>query len=218
MFQLVMSAFLILIAVGCGGPRYADYFPYHDDGTAKPKVALMPLINSSLCDLPWDFSEEISEGIYYKLMDSGWFYAVSPKEMGAGWAKRNEIDFFSNDFSYARDFSNTDFIVATELIEYSVQPCDPCTLIPKPSFDHHPSNLLMTVRLRLKIIDIRYREPKIVLYEVFKTQYAGIPGTVNHHEVCWKGEGYCSSYCGMGHERVIRSLAKRLEEVIWSSK
>jgi hypothetical protein len=219
MLRIVLSALLTLIAVGCGGPRYVDYFPYHDDGTLKPKVALMPILDSSQCVLPWDFTEEISEGIYYELMNSGEFYVVAPKEMGPGWLKRDQINFFDNDYSYVNDFKNTDFIVAMEVMERSVLPCDPCTLAAKQCPDSHPSNRTLTWRIRIKIIDIRYCEPKVVLYEVFKTCYSATPGKDGTDgEICWKSEGYGKSYCGLGHQRLINTLTKRLEEVIWSAK
>lgn len=208
MLQIILSAMLSLIAVGCG-PRYVDYFPYHDDGTQKPKVALMPIIDSTQSQLAWDLTEEISDGIFYELMNSGEVYVVPPKEIGPGWMKKETINFFSDDVSYVGDFQNTDFIVSAEIIERSIVACNPCA----------PSNLTMTVRLRIKILDIRYCEPKIVLYEVFKTCYTGIQMNGNvQNGICWKDAGYPRTYCGIAHQRLICNLAKRLEEVIWSVK
>lgn len=206
MFKYVIFALLALVSVGCG-PRYVDYFPYHDDGTAKPKIALMPITDSSQCQLPWDFTEEIADGIYYELMNTGQVYMVPPKEMGAGWTKKDSIDFFScDDYSYAADFCNTDFIISMEVLERSEVPCPPCSQT-------------IYVRIRIKILDIRYCEPKVVLYEVFKTSYTGIQKDCGvEGGICWRSESYPKSYCGMGHQRVIRNLTKRIEEVIWSIK
>jgi hypothetical protein len=209
MLQVVMSVFLALVAMGCGGQRYVDYFPCHDDGTPKPKLALMPILDSTQCSLPWDLTEEIADGIYYELMNSGEIYMVSAKEMGPGWMKRDSIDFFSNDYSYAADFNNTDFIVSMEIIERSIVACDPCT----------PSNLTLTMRIRIKILDVRFCEPKVVLYEVFKTSFSGIQINGNiENGIYWKDENYSKTLCGRGHQRIICILTKRLEEVIWSLK
>lgn len=216
MFQIVISAFLSLMVVSCGGPRYVDYFPYHDDGTLKPKIALMPILDTSCNELPWDISEEISDGIYYELMNSGEFYVVAPREMGLGWAKRNEIDFFTNDYSYVGDFDHTDFIVAMEIIERSITPCNSCSLT---SRECYPINQTMTTRIKIKIIDIRYCEPKIVLYEVFKTCYTAMPAKgYADGEICWRDPGYSKSFCGTAHQRLIQNLTNRLEEVIWSAR
>jgi hypothetical protein len=208
MLQLVISAFLVLVTMGCGGPRYVDYFPCHDDGTPKPKVAIMPIVNSTP-DLSWDLTEEIYDGIYYELMNSGEVYLVSPKEMGTGWNNRNSVDFFSDDYSFAADFNNTDFIVSMEVIERSVRACDPCV----------PNSLTMTMRIRIKILDIRFCEPKIVLYEIFKTSFTGIQKDAGlENEICWNNERYSKTFCGRAHQRIICILTKRLEEVIWSLK
>lgn len=218
MLQVVISALLIFIGVGCGGPRYVDYFPYHDDGTIKPKVALMPILDSSQNGLSWDISAEISEGIYYELMNSGKYYVVSPNEMGPGGIKSDQMDFFSKEPDLS-GFDKTDFIVAMEIIERSITSCNPCTQEIKYYPDNHPCNFIMTMRIRIKIIDIRYCEPRIVLYEVFKTTYSGTEENYDFEdETCWKSSAYSKSYCGRAHKRVIRNLTKRLEEVIWSSK
>jgi hypothetical protein len=57
MLKIVLSFVLSLLAVGCG-PRYVDYFPYHDDGRPKPKVVLLPVVDESTADLPWDVSQD----------------------------------------------------------------------------------------------------------------------------------------------------------------
>lgn len=208
MLQVLITGFLALITMGCGGPRYIDYFPCYDDGTTKPKVALMPIANLTI-PLPWDLSEEIYDKIYYELMNSGEIYLVSPKEMGMGWTKRNSIDLFSNDYSYVGDFNHTDFIVSMQVIERSIRACDSCA----------PNNLTMTMRIRIKILDARFCEPKIVLYEIFKTSYTGIQKDADfENEICWKDEIYPKTFCGKGHQRIISILTKRLEEVIWSLK
>ena len=208
MLQVIITAFLTMITVGCG-PRYVDYFPYHDDGTQKPKVALMPIVDSTQNSLAWDLTEEISEGIFYQLMNSGEFYVVPPREMGPGWVKKDSSDFFSDDISYVADFQNTDFIVSMEVIERSVVALDPCM----------PTNLTMNIRLRIKILDIRFCEPKIVLYEVFKTCYTGfIKNGDVENGIFWKDSGYTRSFCGAAHQRLVYNLSKRLEEVIWSVK
>lgn len=209
MLQVIMSILLSIIAVGCGTPRYVDYFPYHDDGTAKPKLAVMPIKDSTQNPLAWDITEEISEGLFYELMGSGEVYMVSPKEMGPGWAQKESIDFFSNDELCFKEFHNTDFIVFMEIVDRKVTACDPCV----------PSNLTLFISIRIKIVDTRCCEPKIVLYEVFRTGYTGIQSNAEYeNSICWNHPSYLKTYCGRAHQRIICSLTKRIEEVIWSVK
>lgn len=216
MLRIAVSILMTLIVVGCG-PRYVDYFPYYDDGTPKPKVALMPIIDSSNSQFPWDISEEISQGIYYELMNSGEFYVLAPQEIGPAWAKRDQIDFFDTDMSFVSDFRNTDFIVAMELIEHSTTPCDPCMAAVRQHPSCYPLNRVMTMRVRIKIIDVRCETPKIVLYEVLKSCYTGMTQSETT-QLCWGEPGYYRTSCGIAHQRLVSKLTRRLEEVIWSVK
>lgn len=211
---------LALVVTACNGPHYIDYFPYHDDGTPKPKVVVIPLVDSSNCELPWNVSEEITVGIHQQLMDSGEFYVPSPSEVGPVWGSIRQINLFTADLSNEnlhRDFTNTDYIIALELIEHSTRQETPC--VGKRGFKCCAANRLLTTRVRIKIIDIRCNAPKIVLYEVFKTCYALTPstGAIDLGEIAWGSPGYEKTPCGIAHERLIRSLAARFEEVIWST-
>lgn len=209
MFQIVLSAFIALMAVGCSTPRYVDYFPYHDDGTPKPKVALMPVIDSSKSGMPWDVSLELSEAVYSELMNCGEVYALLPQEVGPVWAKRASIDYFGNDMSYCKEFKSADFIVAMELIQ------NDSTVEPD-----HPCNQILTMRMRLKVIDVRCDKPRLVLYEIVKAEFITSPKYhPNEYEpICWGCSGFDKTPCGIVHQRMVCALTKRLEEVLWSAK
>lgn len=218
MFRFAIAAFITLIAVACGGPRYVDYFPYHDDGTPKPKVALMPILDSSDAGLSWDMTEELSQGIYTQLMNSGEFYVPTPREIGPVAAKCGDLDFFASELPCVREFANTDFIVAMEVIEHSVALCDPCSQVKRPLECSMPSNRTLSIRVRIKVIDIRCEKPKIVLYEIFKTCYTLTQSRsgLDCDNICWGAEDYEKTPYGIAHDRLIRNLSARLEEVIWS--
>lgn len=207
MFHVVLSALFALMAVSCGGPHYVDYFPYHDDGTPKPKVALIPVIDSSPSKLPWDVSLELSEGIYNELMNSGEIYVMVPQEIGPVWAKRDTIAFFGNDMTFCQEFRNADFIVAMEFIDQQMVASGPC-------------NNLLSMRIRLKVLDVRCEKPRVVLYEIVKAEYLLAPNRSSdeYEEICWGNAGYNKTPCGILHQRMISNLTRRLNEVLWSAK
>lgn len=220
MLHIMLSAFItMLLAVGCGGPRYVDYFPYHDDGTPKPRVALMPVIDASQSGLPWDISEEITQELYYDLMDHGELYVLTPEEVGPAWTSRGTIDFFGNDLCFVRDFCNTDFIVALELIEHSTAPCDEAGT-PTSASECHSYNNILTMRMRVRVIDIRRPQPRNVLYEIVKSSYIVTPpyDKINYNEICWGSKRFPTSPCGTVHQRMVKNLTSRLEGVIWSAR
>jgi hypothetical protein len=216
MLQAILSAMIALITIGCGGPRYVDYFPYHDDGTPKPRVALMNIVDSSHSGLPWNVSEELSQSLYYELMNSGQLYVLSPVEVGPIWAKQESTDFFDGEMSFIADFCNVHYIVALELVEHSTIPCDPCILASKPFPECYPTNRLMNMRVRIKIIDIRGPEPKVVLYEILRNSYVISPSAdcVDYEKVHCGCQGFHLTPCGKMHQRLIRSLSARIEEVL----
>lgn len=206
MFRIIFASLISIMAVSCSGPRYIDYFPYHDDGTPKPKVVLMPIYVAD-CVEPKNIDEELSDGIYYQLMNSGEFYVPSLYEIGISKDNLEKINIFSCDLNNISGFSNTDFLVGMEVIEHSIS-------------NVKSTNCQLSMRVRIKIVDIRCQTPKIVLYEIFKTCYTLSDSNVNF-DFCGvpRGQqGYENTPYGLAHERLIRNLTARLEEVIWSAK
>lgn len=215
MVQSFLSLMMMLLCVACSGPRYVDYFPYHDDGVPKPRVAILPMSDHPESGLDWSFSEEVENGLYYELMNSGMLYVLSPQEIGPPWDKRDNYDIFGNNPDYVKDFCGADIVVALELIEHSIVPFDPCAgrEATSPTLLSSTQGILM--RVRLKIVDIRCGTPRILLYEVVKNCYPLTPGTCIEH-VCAKEYGsdnYAKTQCGMIHRRMICELSSRIEEV-----
>lgn len=216
MLQIAMTALITLLAVGCSGPRYVDYFPYHDDGTPKPKVALMKIIDSSQSGVPWDVSDELTQALYYDLMNSGELYVLSPQEIGLSWDRQESLDFFGNDMEFVNECGNADFIVALELIEHSS--IEPMALVNgAPQCDQ--SSRALTMRVRIKVIDVRCQEPRIILYEILTNSYTiSSKGEIDYTQFGWGTPGYAITPCARVHQRMINNLACRLEEVLWRAR
>lgn len=214
---ILLSILMTMIAVACSGPRYVDYFPYHDDGKPKPKVALMPIIDRSNSGLPWNVSEELSQGLYYELMNSGELYVMSQQECGPGWEKRESCDFFGNDLSFAQQFGNADFVVAMELIDHSTMSC---TSRVSTGPECHPYNSVLCLRVRVRVIDLRCDTPRVALYEIVKGSVTVAPPNdqINYEVNCWGSKSYSVTPCATAHQRLICSLATKLEEVIWTAR
>lgn len=189
---------LLLIMAGCA-PNYVDYFPYHDDGTMKPHVALMPMLNSTSVELPYDAPAEMTRTIYYDLMDSGQLYLLSTSEIKEGLAKVGKINFFETDQALADGYCNADFIVLIDLIGHTIEPTsDTCTGLSK-----------LVMKARIKVIDARCRQLNIALQEIFV------------RECMFNGAGVYDDECKNSYYRAHRwfadALSRRLEEVIRSS-
>ncbi len=55
-----------LLATACA-PRYADFFPYFDNGTKKPSFTLLPVFNETTNPLVSDFPQELSKAVRNRL-------------------------------------------------------------------------------------------------------------------------------------------------------
>jgi hypothetical protein len=153
-------------------------------------------------------------------MDTGQLYVVAAPQAGGPWSN-SQIDFFGSDLSFAKDFCNVDFIVALELVDHSVTPYDPSLLANRDCSKGNPANRELTMQMRIRIIDVRPECPRIVLYEVQKTNYLQTPpyyDTIDYEKCGWKTEAYSRTPCCMAHQRLISNISQRLEQVIWSCK
>ena len=210
MTRLLLMLLVTMATFGCGGPRYVDFFPYHDDGTPKPKIVVLPMSETPDCQFPWDVPQELLQGIYGQVMDRGELYVYSQQEVSAKLAQIQPIDFFESDQMLARQYCGADFIVLTELMEYRYVPSKEncftnCYLIP----------YTLHVKVRLRIIDIRSQCPTVVLQEILE-QSSAICRRFDPRDKApdFSSEDYQSSSVGRVHEDVIYRLSNRLEEVI----
>lgn len=185
--KILLGIFLALIATGCG-PKYADYYPYYDNGVAKPAVALVPVINKACLDVPWDLSEELTDSIRYEAMQHGDLYLLSKEQVNADLNRIGDIDFFGRDISFSKQFCGANYVVILELLEHWIKP-GPCNC-----------NLIM--KMRIRVIDIRCETPRIVLQEVF----GGTKLLPRDRE--WTPAN--------AHSTLVRDVVNRIESILWS--
>lgn len=202
MLKTLLTITSILLLTSCG-PRYGDFFPCHDDGTIKPKIVLLPMSDiTGQCDR----AQDLMQNIRYHLMDRGNLFVYSEEAVNRQLAKMGPVSFFSSDLSFSRQFCPADFVVALELVECRSElygnvedACMPPHLQRK--------NLLM-VKLRVRVIDLRYNEPIIVLQEIMSRNLLIPNRKINDEEVdvsCFN-EVSC---------RLVEDFVQRLESVTW---
>lgn len=76
LFSCLMLSFLV---ASCA-PRYKEYFAYTDEGREKPKVALLPVLNTSKASFGNDLSDEIIFGLRNAICSTGkLFPSLNPK-------------------------------------------------------------------------------------------------------------------------------------------
>lgn len=212
--KILAAVFFIAVLSGCG-PRYIDYFPYDDEGRPKPSVALIPVRDATNCGVPWSVAEEITEALRCEIRGSGALYLLSPAEMESVLASSQNLDFFGSDLSYANYFCNTDYVVAMELIEHGVVPYDARCNIAYANCGV-PSSMVLMVKIRVKILDVRCPVPRIVLHEIFTSNHV-IPvpkEEIDYSANSWRSPEFSKTPLGIAHKKVIQDLANRIEEIV----
>lgn len=211
MVQIVLSLLVTLMAVGCG-PRYVDYFPYHDDGRPKPKVVIVPVFNSCEDHVPWDISQELTSNMRYEIMNNGELFLFSQEEVNSKLAQIGPVDFFTKESLFAQSFCEADFLVMVEFMDQ--QFCDSYT-IAGCSVPFSPCREVV-LKTRIKVMDLRCRVPRIVQQEILSDTYLVTPECADvHGKFPDTGtRAYQSTSIGKAHQRMVSNLVTRMERVI----
>lgn len=205
MRNLLIILMLSLTTTACG-PRYVDYFPCHDDGTSKPAVALLPIRDCTPSVSSDMAANEIFQVIQTDAMNHGELYFLSPEELREEAGSATKIDFYVDETQLGNTFGSADFIVIMELIEQEYSrmgerkpPLATTTIC-------FPAEILLSIKVRLKVIDVRPRCPRVVLQEIFSQGFF-MPCP----------DEYDSQISTKACRRFGSNLEKRLEEIIRSS-
>jgi hypothetical protein len=204
-----LPAFLIgLAAVSCNRDN-SQTTRFHEDGRAKPSVAIAPLLDTTSFDVSWNLSEEITSGIMQLVGNTGQIYAHSRED-----SPFSENPFGSDLSWMKREFHSEEFVVFLELVEHEFAPVQ----TKGSSLQEASANLNMAVRVR--VIDLRPAVPKIVLQEMVRDSYF-IPKTLVPHDysvATWGTEEYKKSPMDIAHAVIMGQIANRISDYILLAK
>ncbi len=204
------TVLLGLLAVACN--RNNDAMTrYHEDGRAKPVVAIASMIDTTSFDAPWSVSEELTSMVVQRVGQSGKIFVVS-KEDDAFTENP-----FGQDLEWVkREYPEQEFVVFLELVEHETAPANPSKK--NVPIQEMSTNLNMAIRLR--IIDLRGASPKIVLQEMVRDSYF-IPKTLiptNYSVVVWGSDEYRKSPMGIAHTQLVQEISARISDYILLAK
>lgn len=184
---------------------------YHENGMAKPVVAVASMIDTTSFDAPWSLSEELTSTLVQRMVQGNQIYVEAQDE--APFAENP----FGNDLSWIkREFPTHEFIVFLELVEHELVPAVKSKKNLPPQ--EISSNLNMAVRIR--VIDLRGPSPRIVLQEMVRDSYF-VPKTLlptDYSIVTWGTEGFRKSPMGIAHAQLIQEIANRVSDYILLAK
>lgn len=191
-----------MIAVGCTGPRYADFYPCDDDGRSKPSVAIVAIRDSSSGVIAWNPAEVVTQAMNYELLYNNGVYALAEGEMGPS---DTPADFNASEVALAQRYPSADFVVLLELTEDEFN--NNLSQIPQDAVVIcMPFQTRLNMSMRVKIVDLRPRCPRVILQEILsKTYLLPCPDIREEPSTSagWKA-----------HQRFGAALARRIEEVV----
>ncbi|HLB52696.1 MAG TPA: CT253 family lipoprotein [Chlamydiales bacterium] len=201
------SLFALFLTAGCFTHRLGDPVAtrFHDDGRAKPIAVIPTMIDTTSFDVPWSIAEELTNSIVQAVGTSGQIY-IKPSEEFA--VIENP---FGGDLSWTKtEFSGQQFAVFLELVEHELTP------VASQKSQEEPRGHYLHMGVRVRVIDIRGEEPKIVLQEVVRDSYY-IPKSFfppNYQITCWGCDEYVKTPLGIAHARLAQEVSGRVTDYI----
>jgi hypothetical protein len=165
----IISVFLFLVLSACSGPRYGDFFPYHENGVVKPKVVFLPVQASEKVEK--DIAAYFDSSLRWLEMDRGYLFFYSEEEVQGVLTKHPEWSGEAP-LTVADWYHPADFVASLEIISNDIVPLtrelNGC-FIPLPLVSQRQARL---VKLKLRVIDIRCSEAKVILHELLEESQA----------------------------------------------
>lgn len=211
MKRLLFAALLTTTLFSGCSRNYRDTSLYQRTGQVKPIVTVMPVIdNTGVNHLTWDFSREMTDEIRKRIFDSTKLYLL--REGGSiEFAKElNDPNPMSLPLDVREQLGAAEFVIVSEFIDQHETPYG----LQRPG--HEQTGSVISLAMRVRVIDLRKDKPKVVLQEIIdhdhlvakpylKTDYTRYP---------WGTEVYESTPYGLAHSRVVRELVAHVENYI----
>jgi hypothetical protein len=206
-----LSALLLgVFALSCSS-GFDPLARYHEDGRAKPLVAIASTIDTTSFDAPWSLSEEFTTCLAEQLQREGALYVAAKEEEPC-----TENPFGPSLDWVKQEFSHQEFVVFLELVEHEFAPADPL----KKRMPPQEVSTQLNMAIRMRVIDLRSHTPSIVLQEMIRDSYF-IPKTLiptNYRQVVWGSEEYRKSPMGIAHAQLVQEIAARVNDYVLLAK
>lgn len=210
--------FLAAVSLVCGGcaSHYRDATLYHSSGSAKPIVAVLPVIDSTSGNRAhWDLSEELTERIKSRIFDSSKLYLLKDKGDVEIAHLLNVPDPQAIPETVGNSLGAAEFAIVTELLEQNEE------VIAHPRATNERTYLneiagKMHLAMRIRVVDLRKDKPRVILQEVVMENYdISRPYlNVDYKKSPWGEEAFERTPMGMAHSKIIREVVAHAEGYI----
>jgi hypothetical protein len=201
----------LLLATGCQKDPDAPKSTSFSEQKSLPTVALVPIFDrTDNTDLSWSLSNELTTSLRRRLAQKEKLALVTPQKVKASAKKLEEKhDPFAVDISWMSSlFKGNQFVVFVELLEHQEVPTQNAAL--------KNSSVDLNMRVKVRVVDMRGQSPKIVLQEILH-ESDSIPKQftkAHFDQVAWGQDNFHATPIGLAHAKLIKGLAKRIEDYV----
>jgi len=186
--------------------------------SSKPIVAIVPVIDSTENQIPWDLSNELTALVQYRLAQKNKLFLVDLSKTRAQAKKIKEGNNpFGPDLSWTKAaFPNDEFVVFMELIkheEFFINDKKKPAEIKDCAAD-------LNLGMRVRVVDLRGESPKVVLQEIVENSVY-LPKqftSANLYQVPWGKANFTTTPLGLAHVELTKEIALRVEDYILLSE
>ena len=206
---------LALFAGGCSDGEQSQSQAYHQSSSpVKPTVSIVPVIDNTDNDYSWNLSDELSCSIYTRIAQKDRI-VVNKSSQVRNKAKNitERQNPFGTDLSWMKKiFQDDQFVAFLELVEHEEVPQQ----TRKKPTDPNKCSADLNMSMRIRVLDIRGKEPVIVLQEiVHDSHFIPRPFTQgNFFQVSWDDDCFNISPVGLAHADFTKEIASRIESYI----
>lgn len=136
--------------------------------------------------------------------------------MNAGAALIGDSAYFTPDLTPWKGFLNAHYAVLMEVTQHEVVPIEKGNFGNICPTNGGHSTQVLAIKVRLKILDVKYNQAKLILDEIIESNHMlpwGFDEGINK-QCAFDSAHYANTPFGMAHNRLIWQLSSRIDQVI----
>lgn len=215
----VCILFLAALCFSACSPKYSDFFPYHDDGTMKPNVCLLPIEDHSDSQMPYNLASRLNEKIRKQIMQDGRLFipqklSIEKKLHEIKETYRDTNLVATSDLQPFLLFQPAHFVIVLDLIEHRLVPYQRGKIKPIYLADiPQDQAAVLQMKMRLRVVDIRGGTPRVVRQELIESNH--MVDMLAYEEAC-KSVGkptFGSTQLAIAYARLCDDIVAKIEQL-----
>jgi hypothetical protein len=161
----------------------------------------------------WDISHEITNEVVDSMLDRSTLNITPLAHYRGAIDQIAGADLFGKDLSFANHFASNDFLVLMELVKHDTVPYN------KEHFPHITSrrssecHSVLELGVRLRVLDLRSEEPRIVLQEFVECDQliTKRAAQIDYSLLDCESKSYHDTPLALAHQVLAQEIAEKVE-------